>query len=462
MAHLFRTRGSDGNLHPKWRFQYTDWKGRRHTKTGSESRQETEKLAQRVEAYHEEIRRGFRPAPTEAELASTRPYNEVANEYLAWGKSQGGRKGRSWSRVHTRNQQGRLMWWEKHLKLETLAGLIKSLPRVEKGLRDLQEGGASGKTLNDYAGALHAFCNWCIDRDYLAEDPLKRIKRFDSTPREVRRAVNTEEIMKLMKVAPEYRRLLYETAFCSGLRAKELRSLTVGDLDTRRGGLVLHSEWTKNRQGGFQPLPSIVVQHLQEFVQSGQAKQLYKRQFLRKDSKPDYPEEPLLFVSSQPSRSLMKDLSAAGIPFRTDEGKIDFHALRVAYVSFVLETGADLKTAQSLARHMTPELTMNVYAKVRGSHLTQVAEAVGRLVLPFTNIKSEQQNYSNALTFLTSFSSHKQKTASIPAASTSLRLERSGKRRLVPRRSARQAHEAGRHAHWTQASLRYAVAGMQE
>lgn len=43
----------------------------------------------------------------------------------------------------------------------------------------------------------------------------------------------------------------YELAFTSGLRRQELRSLTVQDFDSARGGLILRAEWTKNRKAVF-------------------------------------------------------------------------------------------------------------------------------------------------------------------------------------------------------------------
>jgi site-specific recombinase XerD len=49
----------------------------------------------------------------------------------------------------------------------------------------------------------------------------------------------------------------------------------------------------------------------------------------------------------------------------TEAGKVDFHACRVAYITMLFENGATLKEAQELARHITPHLTTNVYAKVR-------------------------------------------------------------------------------------------------
>lgn len=418
MAHVFRTRDRNGKHHPKWRFQYTDWQGKRHTKTGTGSKRETERLAQREEGYHEEIRRGFRPPPKQSDTTAHRSFGSIIDEYLAWGNSQGGRKGRPWSKGHSRMQRARLTWWKDHLRPKSLLSLEKCLPLVEKALRGLQVNGASGKTLNEYGGVLRSFCNWCIDRDYMENEPLKKLKRFDSTPKEVRRAVTAEEMMRLLEVAPEYRRIVYETAFCSGLRAKELKSLTVHDLDVRRGGLCLHAEWTKNRVAGFQPLPSVVVQHLAEFAATGQAKAMYRRQFIRAGSKPDHLGDPLLYVPTNPSRTLKTDLKAAGIPVRTEEGKIDFHALRVAFVSFVVETGTDLKTAQSLARHTTPELTMNVYARVRGSRLTEVAEAVGRIILPLTSTKEAQRNLGGSASHFFPIPCQHHPGASIPAAST--------------------------------------------
>ena len=48
---------------------------------------------------------------------------------------------------------------------------------------------------------------------------------------------------------------------------------------------------------------------------------------------------------------------------------------------FVIESGATVKEAQSLARHTTPEMTMNVYGRVREEQLAaavdKIAERLG-------------------------------------------------------------------------------------
>ena len=54
-----------------------------------------------------------------------------------------------------------------------------------------------------------------------------------------------DEIARLLDVCPAYRRLLYETAFLTGLRVNELRHLTIDHLDDVRGGSRLDADWTK-------------------------------------------------------------------------------------------------------------------------------------------------------------------------------------------------------------------------
>jgi len=157
-------------------------------------------------------------------------------------------------------------------------------------------------------------------------------------------------------------------ALCSGLRRGELEALKVGDLDTERGGLVLHAAWTKARKGGFQPLPASVLGELAA------------------DAEGKAPDAPLLRVTANQWRLFAGDMKRAGIPRQAFGGKVDFHALRVTYISAVLATGADVKTAQHMARHTTAGLTLNTYGRARSERLTGVAEAVGAELLPSADL----------------------------------------------------------------------------
>ena len=61
---------------------------------------------------------------------------------------------------------------------------------------------------------------------------------------------------------------------------------------------------------------------------------------------------------------------------------IDLHALRATFATFVMETGADLKTAQTLIGHggASGVLLLDRYAKPRILRLRETAAAVEDLV----------------------------------------------------------------------------------
>jgi integrase len=157
--------------------------------------------------------------------------------------------------THARMRRSFLGFWEERLKIKTLADLKGILPRVEKTLRELKGKGRSGKTLRNYADGLAAFCDWCKKRDYLDHDPLEKLQPFDATPQTKRRALTPDEIRQLLAACQPNRKLTYEMALCTGLRAGELQALRVSHLDPSKGGVHLEAAWTKNRKGGFQPLP---------------------------------------------------------------------------------------------------------------------------------------------------------------------------------------------------------------
>jgi integrase len=208
------------------------------------------------------------------------------------------------------------------------------------------------------------------------------MKKFDIRPTTRRRMVTLEEIKALLSVAPEHRRLLYQVDFCSGLRANELRQLTPDHLEHDRKCLRLEAMWTKNRKAEFQPLPDWLFDELVKYSQTGEAEKLYsKHEAFRRGGKPlAVPDNPLLYVPRHTSRPLNGDLQEAGIEKLTGEGVIDFHAIRTGYINLVIRTGCDLKTAQSLARHSTPELTMNTYGRADEKRLREAVEKVGEMI----------------------------------------------------------------------------------
>jgi len=360
----------------KFQAWFFDFTGKRKFFTGTQRKSETLKIAQRLEDEHKQIRLGYKPVPKSAQKHRNKPFEEAAAEYVAWGRMQGGRRGGPWGKVHSDKKERHLKLWQETLGIATLGDLDGILPRVEAVLRELNEQGRAVRTIRNIADAITTFCNWCVVRGYLLENPLAELGKIDTTPVWERRALTIEEIRELLRVSPEYRRLLYQTAMLSGLRAGELQSLTRDHLDTAQCGLKLDGRWTKNRRKGFQPLPAKLVKRLAANAYTGFVTQLYKR------FAPHFPfaEHALLYVPSHPARELDEDLAAARIPKQTKEGKLDFAALRNSYVTLAAEAGANVKELQTLARHRTPDLSLNVYAKTRDGRLSELAEKIGESV----------------------------------------------------------------------------------
>ena len=275
--------------------------------------------------------------------------------------------------------------------------MVGILPRAEEALRDLLKASA-GKTVANYTEALRSFCSWCRKRGYLDHQPLEGMAPFDTTPQSYRRLLSPEEIAQFLEACAPHRRLLYETAFLSGLRASELRRLTTEHLDTERSGLQLEAEWTKNRKPCFQPLPKDLARRLQLFAQSGEPAELYAKYHTRKHHTATIPKQPLLYVPSHTARSVDQDLKSAGIPKQGPGGKIDFHAIRKAFINLVIESGVTVKEAQTLARHASPELTMNVYGHAREDRLADAVERVAEIVLPPKRVPVEYRQAVGAET----------------------------------------------------------------
>jgi hypothetical protein len=139
----------------------------------------------------------------------------------------------------------------------------------------------------------------------------------------------------------------------------------------------------KGRKERLQPIPAALMERLTAFVGPGEAQKLYSQIYRNQGSRADRkkpPQSPLLYVPANSATMLKKDLKAAGIPFETTEGRLDFHALRTAYINFLIDVGANVKTTQALARHATPEMTMNVYGRARQDNQREAVELLGDML----------------------------------------------------------------------------------
>src|SRR5262249_36264486 len=135
----------------------------------------------------------------------------------------------------------------------------------------------ASQSIKHYLAALAAFCRWCVHRDYLPIDPLARRTPVQVIPRRKRRALTSDERRRLLEHCAPSHRLLYETAMETGLRANELRQLSLEHLDIDRRRLRLDAAWTKNRQAGWQPISPDLFSCLYAAAGSGEPLEAYRR-----------------------------------------------------------------------------------------------------------------------------------------------------------------------------------------
>jgi integrase/recombinase XerD len=368
--------------------------------TGTRSKTEPYRIACKLEDKERAIQLGYLEAPEPEQINGKRKFAEVLTEYVEWGKIQGGRGGRPWSPVHTRQVLSRLHYWGDSIPLTILEDFAGIQGLVEKQLRSLKVEGSSGKplcakTLNEFSGALKAFCQWCTDRSYLKQNPLEHLRRLHGKKTKIRRALTLDECRSLIQSIPFERRLLYLLALTTGLRINEIRNLSVDDVDWDNCELLLREEWTKNRKNGRQPLPKAIVPLLRKYCSSGIALRTYKETHKKYRGKNGYPKNPLLYVPSQGWRDLKKDLTAIGIPIITDEGEVDFHALRVTFTTLILDCGANPKEAQDLCRHAGTSLTMKVYARSRPERLHEIVEELSIKLFEPKADKAHSKHFAN-------------------------------------------------------------------
>ena len=303
---------------------------------------------------------------------------------------------------------------ERHLKaIVALAG-IERIPELKSGavlaaIQTMRAPAADGdeeprtaslSTCNSYLRSVKGFSRWLFKQRLTAEDALLDLGLFNAATdrRHVRRELTADEVLWLLDVTeqrtlPEHgapgptRAMCYRVAGSTGFRANELRSLTPEsfDLDAVPPTCTVEAVSSKRRKRDVQPLPPALVEPLREWL-SGQAPG--SRVFGA--------------IAGDTARMLRSDLKAARsawvkaggsdeekarregtdfLAYEDQQGHVaDFHSLRVLFISRVVASGASMKEAQTLARHSTPVLTMNVYSRASLLDVAGAVEGVGEML----------------------------------------------------------------------------------
>jgi site-specific recombinase XerD len=244
---------------------------------------------------------------------------------------------------------------------------------VRRYIAHLSERGAAPSTSARKLAALRALFSSQREHGAIAENPADLV----STPRRpshLPRVLSSREAAGLLDAIPasgplELRdRAMFELAYGCGLRAEELVSLNVPDIDHEDEQLRVEGKGRKTR---FLPVGEPAMAALREYLERS-------RPALTAGPRP--PRDPAavhaLFLSktgrrlgtSDVRRRLRTWTARAGAVSERAGGSISPHALRHSFATHLLEGGADLRSIQELLGHASVSSTQ-IYTRVESARL---------------------------------------------------------------------------------------------
>jgi site-specific recombinase XerD len=261
-------------------------------------------------------------------------------------------------------------------------------PRVvRRYIARLSERHAASATCARKLAALRAFFRSRREHGFASQNPADLV----STPRRsspLPRVLKAREMARLLESIPagsalELRdRALFELAYACGLRAEEIVSLRVSDVDHDGEQLRVEGKGSKTR---FLPVGEMAMAALKCYLE--RARPALSTQ------KPIAEEVALGTSASSPSRRALGErqalfLSKSGRPLGTGDvrrrlrawaaragpigdrpaGGLTPHTLRHSFATHLLEGGADLRAIQELLGHASVSTTQ-VYTRVESARL---------------------------------------------------------------------------------------------
>jgi integrase/recombinase XerD len=365
----YKGKGGETRESRKWYGRYRDHAGKLRAVPLSTDREAAKAMLAELTKQVERRRAGFADDVTDA---AGGPLAELQAAYLADLKLKG-RRERYRAEV------------EQLLNIICRACGFATPADLRAGPLDLYLAGMEGsaRTRAKHRQVVVGFGNYLVRKGKLGSNPLARSTRPEGEATRRRRAFTADELRRLVeaaearpaadatlirwgpregrherKVRPEeiarlagrgrHNALLYRTAFYTGLRADELRSLWAGDLmlDGPAPRLFLPRERTKNRRDALLPLPRRLAGDLRAWIADNGIGE----------------GEPLFRVPHDSAKMLRADLKAAGIPYRDARGRVaDFHALRASLSTHMNAAGVAPSVAKAVMRHGTIKLTLDTY-----------------------------------------------------------------------------------------------------
>jgi len=289
--------------------------------------------------------------------------------------------------THPRNMHAAAKRLVERAGIERLSGL--TVKAVQGAMADMLAEGLAPRTVNYGRTAARGFARWVHRSKLTREDRLAHLPtiREQADKRRERRALTPEEAELLVRwveeSGPVYggttgreRAAVYRVALGTGFRAGELQSLTRADFDLMGCTVRLGAASAKNREDTYQPIRRELADWLRAYFDAegirGGAKALRlpgrTADAVRLDirrSRAHWCRETDDAKNLLPLVERLRRYRSGLLRVSDDAGRsVDFHALRVSFITHLIAGGANAKVAQELARHSDPKLTLGTYTRL--------------------------------------------------------------------------------------------------
>ena len=238
----------------------------------------------------------------------------------------------------------------------------------------------SPRTRNIYLRSVLSFCRWMVRDKRMPDNPLSAMEMENESVdvRHARSPLTDEEFAKLYETAlrsektvegydGETRAMAYLITISTGLRRNELASLTRRSfqLDGHDPTLVVEAAYSKHRRRDVIRIAKGLLPVLRPWLN-------------------EIPQGEAIFplLARRKSYKIIRvDLEAAGISYRTSDGKFrDWHALRHSFITRAWRSGAQPNVVKDLARHSDIRETL-AYSHSSQSDLRKAVDNIPPLPL---------------------------------------------------------------------------------
>jgi integrase/recombinase XerD len=234
-----------------------------------------------------------------------------------------------------------------------------SLEDVRRFQLHLAQNGAHPPILNHTVSALRFFFRVTLKRHDIVEHTT-----FIREPRKLPVVLSPEEVARLLKAAPglKYKAAL-SVAYGAGLRAAEVVSLKVCDIDSKR--MLIRVEQGKGRKDRNVMLSPSLLELLRAWWRAARP-----QGWLFPGRNPVQPT-----TTRQLNRACHAAAQAAGI-----ERNVSLHTLRHSFATHLLEQNIDVRVIQVLLGHAKLETTA-LYTRVATKTIQQVMSPLEHIAL---------------------------------------------------------------------------------